>query len=670
MVKKLIPVFLFYSLCSLSWAQTEPADVDINKDITELDMADLLKVKITSVSKKVQSLSDAPSAIFVISNDDIKRSGVTSVPEALRMAPGVDVARINSNKWAVTARGFNGAFANKLLVLIDGRSVYTPTFSGVYWDAQDVMLEDVDRIEVIRGPGATLWGANAVNGVINIITKHTEDTQGGLLTAGGGNLETGFGALRYGKKLTEDTYGRVYVKGFQRDDFNALSGGGSAGDEWVKQQGGFRVDSRLNDHDEISVQGDLYQNQLNQGTLSPTFIPPFLNRTDDRAKTAGWNISSRYKHIFSSTSEYALQFYYDHSERNEFVVNQKLDILDVDFQHNFQITERQNFIWGVGYRANLDDYGSSALVQFNPGKRNTQLFTAFLQDEIMLVDDKLWLTIGSKFEHNDYTGFEGQPSAKLMWAPSPKHRVWASVSRAVRTPSRGENDITLLEGVFPLQQLNIAALPFTLNGNRQYRAEELLAYELGYRFTFASQASLDITAFYNDYNSLRTSSPGAIQPATGNLPFFFTNEGTGKSYGFETSMVWQMTDWWRWNGTYSFFNNEFSQVLGTQVINSLSPKHKVSLRAEITPIDKVNLDFWLRYNSKAEAASARSLDVVPINEYVTLDARIGWLLHPSVELSVTGQNLLDSRHLEFIEETYILPTEIPRGVYGKVKFEF
>lgn len=668
MKKKLIFLCLFFGFSSLAWAETEPSESGV-KDVTDLDMADLLKVKVTSVSKKAQALSDAPSAIFVISNEDIKRSGVTSVPEALRMAPGVEVARVGSSRWAITARGFNGGFANKLLVLIDGRTVYSPTFSGVYWDAQDVMLEDVDRIEVIRGPGATLWGANAVNGVINIITKNTEKTQGGLLTAGGGNLEAGFGSFRYGKKLSEDTFGRLYVKGFNRSEFKALDNG-PTGDSWSRQQGGFRVDSRLSDHDNVTVQGDVYQNQLNQGYLLPTLIPPFLKRTADSASVAGWNITSRYKHLISSTSEYSLQFYYDHTERNEITKNQRLDMLDIDFQHNFQITPHQNFIWGLGYRANLDSFGSTQYFQQIPSKRNTQLFSAFLQDEIMLVDDKLWLTIGSKFEHNDYTGFEGQPTAKLMWAPSPRQRVWASVSRAVRTPSRTENDIRVIEGVFNLPPPNNnLTLPFTLNGNRNYRAEELLAFELGYRFTLANKASLDLTTFYNDFNSLRTSTPGAIQP-TGVLPFFFTNQGSGKSYGFEASAVWQMTDWWRLEGNYSYFNSEINQGQGNQPLISVSPSHKVSVRTGITPVETVNLDFWLRYNSDIKALSARALGTVPVKEYVTLDARLGWQIHPSLELSVTGQNLLDSRHLEFIEETYILPTEIPRGVYGKIKIEF
>lgn len=668
MVKKLASFILSFGICSSAWAQTGVAETGVN-DPTELDMAELLSVKVTSVSKKTQALSDAPSAIFVISNEDIKRSGATSIPEALRMAPGVDVARVSSSRWAITARGFNGGFANKLLVLIDGRTVYSPTFSGVYWDAQDLMLEDVDRIEVIRGPGATLWGSNAVNGVINIMTKSAKDTQGGLLSAGGGNLETGFGALRYGKKVTEDTYARVYAKGFQRSEFQALDKA-PTDDSWSRQQGGFRIDSRLSDHDDITVQGDVYQNQLNQTYLLPDFASPQLTRTFDNAHVAGWNIASRYKHVLSSTSEYALQFYYDHTERDEVTKSQKLDMLDIDFQHNFQLTPQQNIIWGAAYRANLDSFGSTQYFRLIPDKRNTQLFSAFVQDEIMLIDDELWLTIGSKFEHNDYSGFEGQPTAKLMWAPSPRQRVWASVSRAVRTPSRSDNDIRILEGVFNLPPpFNSASLPFTLNGQNQFRAEELMAFELGYRFTLGNKASLDLTAFYNDYDSLRSSTPGTLQ-APGILPFYLTNQGGGKSYGFEVSTIWQMTDWWRLEGNYSYFNGEFDQGQGNQPMLSESPNHKISFRSGITPVDTVNLDFWLRYNSQVNALSARALGTVPISEYVTLDARLGWQVHPSVELSLVGQNLLDSRHLEFIEETYILPTEIPRGVYGKIKFEF
>jgi iron complex outermembrane receptor protein len=673
-IKFYLAVFLT-CVCSFSLADTSLSDAE-QKDVTEMDMADLLKVQVTSVSKKAQALSDAPSAIFVISNEDIKRTGVTSVPEALRMAPGIDVARINSNKWAITARGFNGQFANKLLVLVDGRSVYTPTFAGVYWDAQDVMLEDVDRIEVIRGSGATLWGSNAVNGVINIITKQAENTQGGLVAAGGGNVETGFGALRYGKKLGDDTFARAYVKGFQRSNFPSLADqnqgldSSSAGDSWNKQQGGFRLDSRLSNKDDLTVQGDLYQSHLNQAILEPTLSSPFfVNRTDNDAKIAGWNITSRLKHIFSTTSEYSLQFYYDHTERTEPLARQALDTLDVDFQHNFELMPGQNFIWGLGYRANLDDFGSMPLFRFNPSSRDTQLFTGFLQDEFMLIDDKLWLTIGSKFEHNDYTGFEGQPSAKLMFAPSPKHRVWASVSRSVRTPSRGERNASIFAGIIP-PLFSPTPLTFSIDGNKQFKSEQLLAYELGYRFTLTNQMSLDLTTFYNDYNTLRSSSPGEIT-ASGNVPNLFTNNTNASTYGFEAAATWQMLDWWRWDTTYSYLNSTVHEKATDQPITSISPDHKVSLRAELNPVENVNLDFWLRYGSSAKVRSARALgQFVPVGEYVTLDARLAWKFHPAFELSVTGQNLLDSHHLEFVEETFFVPTQLPRGVYGKLTFNF
>ncbi|MFA5982656.1 MAG: TonB-dependent receptor [Methylococcaceae bacterium] len=646
-------------------------------DVTELDISDLLNVQVTSVSKKAKPLSDSPSAIFVISNEDIKRSGVTSIPEALRMAPGIDVARISSNKWAVTARGFNGNFANKLLVLVDGRTVYSPSFSGVFWDAQDVMMEDVDRIEVIRGPGATLWGANAVNGVINIITKRTEDTQGGLLTAGGGNLESGFGALRYGLKLGEDSHARAYVKGFQRDNFSGAPDpaqgldASNAHDAWEKQQGGFRIDSRLTDQDDFTFQGDIYQSHVNQALLQPTLSSPrFINRVDSTAQLAGWNITSRLKHTTSLTSEYSLQFYYDHTERRENLIGQSLDTLDLDFQHNFELSSAQNVIWGLGYRSNLDNFTNSVLLQANPRSRNTQLFSAFVQDEIQLIDDKLWLTLGSKFEHNDYTGFEGQPSIKLLWAVNTQHRFWSSISRAVRTPSRAENDITLLEGIFPVQlAANVSApVPFTLVGSRDFKAEELLAYELGYRFAIGNQLSVDLTAFYNDYKSLRTIATDFSQLPF-RLPSNFTNNGTTQTYGLESATVWQMTGWWRWHANYSYLKTDINST-DNATLNPISPNHKVSLRAELTPNNKVNLDFWLRYNSSARAVQVRTLQTVPISEYVTLDARVAWKLHPAVELSVTGQNLLDNRHIEYVDESYTLPTEIVRGVYGKLAFNF
>lgn len=686
MHKNKVLFFLLFWFAHSGMADIETGQ-DKQNDVTQLDMADLLNVNVTSVSKKAQALSDAPAAIFVISNEDIKRSGVTSVPEALRMAPGIDVARINSNKWAITSRGFNGNSANKLLVLIDGRSVYTPAFSGVYWDAQDVMLEDVDRIEVISGPGATLWGANAVNGVINVITKHAEQTQGGLLTAGGGSYETGFGSLRYGKKLGEDTYGRAYVKGFQRDNFKTSGSNVNAGDEWSKQQGGFRVDSRISDRDEMTFQGDLYHTDLNQTLSAPSLITPTFRQTvNEQAYNEGWNITSRLRHKFSTTAEYTLQVYYDHTRRNDFLTQHSLDTLDVDFQNSFELSDSQNFIWGLGYRTNMDKFSKTQLTTLTPDSRNTQLFTAFLQDEFTLIDDSLWLTIGSKFEHNDYTGFEGQPTARLMWAPTSRQRVWASFSRSVRTPARAEHDVELLRSVLlSPPQLGSLPLEISINGNRNYQSEVQLAYELGYRFSFSQKASLDIAAFYNDYDKVRNTTsagiPSLVPPGTDNInnfhlhfPQMFVNTGRAKTYGFSASGIWQMADWLRWDINYNFLITEFGGSLEHRD-QAVSPQNKVSLRALINPVDNVNFDLWLRYSSSAQAINSNSAGnlssvTTKINGYVTLDARLAWKPLSNLELSLVGQNLFADHHLEYVDEVFAVPSEIPRSVYGKIAFDF
>lgn len=676
MKNKLYLAVMLSCIHSFSWAESGLQGAK-QKDVTELDMADLLQMQVTSVSKKAQALSDAPAAVFVITNEDIKRSGVTSVPEALRMAPGVDVARINSSNWAITARGFNGRFANKLLVLVDGRTVYSPAFAGVYWDAQDVLLEDVDRIEVIRGPGATLWGANAVNGVINIISKRTKDTQGGLLTAGGGTVETGFGALRYGKKLSKDSYGRVYVKGFQRAHFPTANGANNDGDGWDKQQGGFRVDSRLSSQDEVTVQGDLYRTDTAQDLMIPSLTPPFQQTFNNRVANAGWNLISRLRHAFSTTANYSLQFYYDHTQRDESLGNQRLDTLDVDFQNSFKLSERQNAIWGLGYRTNMDKFSNGVGIGVTPNSRNTQLFTAFVQDETTLIDEALWLTIGSKFEHNDYSGFEGQPTARLMWAPSPKQRIWTSVSRSVRTPARADQDLYTLTSIVsspPIPQLGGASVPIvtSLYGNKTFKSEVQLSYELGYRFTLSQQASLDITAFYNDYNNLRGFTSGNPSISYGvlpsiyiNQPVYFNNLGKASTYGFEAATVWQMAGWWRWDTNYSYLGTYINDIQANPA--AISPQHKVSLRAAINPTDTVNLDFWLRYNG-ASSVPSQFGNVVPA--FTTMDVRLAWKAYPSLELSLVGQNLLANQHLEYMDEGFIIPTGIPRGVYGKVTWGF
>lgn len=672
--KSVVDYFLLISLglCPLSIRAED------QNPALQLSVEDLLNVQVTSVAKKAQSLNDAPAAIFVISNEDIKRSGATSLPDALRLAPGLDVARIDANQWAVSSRGFNGRFANKLQVLIDGRSAYTRSFSGVYWENQDVMLEDVDRIEVIRGPGAALWGANAVNGVINVITKSSGQTLGGSLNAGGGSFEQGFGSARYGAKLGEDTTARAYIKGFDRSE-NTLQSGGGAGDGWNKVQGGFRLDSQLSNQDALTLQGDIYNTDINQFSNYPALTAPYQLNRQGANPSSGGNLLSRLNHTFSPTSEYKLQFYFDSYTRHELPYDDGRDTLDLDFQHRFVLRDSHEIIWGANYRYGHDRIVGNQLndvFTINPASVNDQLFSGFMQDEITLIDNRLRLTIGSKFEHNDYSGFEGQPSAKIMWLPHTQHRLWAGVSRAVRTPSRAEKNFDLLTAVLPGSVFpNPSPFPLAsyVQGNSNFGAEEVISYETGYRTTFLKSVSLDITGFYNDYRNLRYVQP--LAPSFSLLngspclqqQVMLNNQLQGKTYGVEIATIWQMLDSWRWDLNYSWLHTQLANA-GQFQETAVSPQQRISLRSAMSPLDEVDLDAWLRYVDSNVAVS--TMGAVNIPSYVTLDLRSAWRPLKNLELSVTGQNLLQSSHLEYVSENQTLPTAIVRGVYGKISWKF
>lgn len=673
--KTAISCYLFSAILLFSpWVSCEQQNEALN-----LSVEDLLNVEVTSVAKKAQSLNDAPAAAFVISNEDIKRSGATSIPDALRLAPGLDVAKIDANKWAVSSRGFNGRFANKLLVLIDGRNAYTRSFAGVYWENQDVIMEDIDRIEVIRGPGAALWGANAVNGVINIITKHSAETQRASLNVGGGTKEQDFGSFRYGAKLSENTTARAYVKGFNRSDNTHLSGD-KAGDDWDKVQGGFRMDAQISARDALTTQGDIYQTQVNQSSYYPQITPLFQFTGKDTNSASGGNVLSRLQHTFSPTSDYSLQFYYDAYTRDEGPYHDSRNTLDLDFQHRFALLNRHELIWGLGYRFGHDHIvgnvfpNGSSIFTINPVSVNDQLYSSFIQDELTLIDNKLWLTLGSRFEHNDYSGFEGQPSARVMWAPHNQHRLWAGVSRAVRTPSRVEQDFNLLSSVTPPQ-----ALPFppfgsppiavTVQGNPDYRSEQVITYEAGYRTTFTQTISLDVTGFYNDYRDLRYPLLGAPSFNAGSViqPLIFTNRLQGKTYGVEIATIWQMLDWWRWDANYSWLHTQFDNSIGNPQ-TGVSPKQRVSLRGALSPRRDIDLDFWLRYVDTNFTVG--TFGNTSVKGYVTFDLRVAWRPCAGIELALVGQNLAAQKHLEYIQENQTLPTAIDRGMYGKISWSF
>ena len=667
-----------FLLCGVPvWADQQPlSSPTTQENILELSLEDILNIEITSVSKKAQSLSEAPAAIFVITNDDLRRSGVTNIPDSLRMVPGLNVARIDSNKWAITSRGFNGCFANKLLVLIDGRSVYAPSFSGVYWDVQDTLLEDVERIEVIRGPGATLWGANAVNGVINIITRHAADTQGGLVALGAGSKERGFAGIRYGAALGEGTYGRIYAKGFRRDEF-VHTAGDDANDDWDMLRSGFRVDSQLSGRNALTLQGDVYQGNIDQALDLPTLTPPYSQKVEDEADVSGWNMIARWQHTLSSTSEFILQAYYDRTDRDEAWEHEVRDSFDIDFQHRFAAGEWQDIIWGLGYRYIRYDFTNFSIMTIDPDSSSDELFSAFLQDEITLLEERLWLTLGSKFEHNDYTGVEIQPNARLLWAPHPKHKIWAAVSRAVRTPSRSEYDIRLLNTVLPpFSPENPSPFPIALTvvGDSDYDSEELLAWELGYRVVPAKSLSLDVTAFYNDYDNLRSNEVDELSFQGTHIVQIlpFDNKWKGEIYGIELAGVWQAADWWRLDIAYSYLRTRIDAISehkdNPQV--QIGPRHQVSLRSAMNFRKDLNMDLWLRYVDDVKAINARAASVSEIDSYLTLDARLAWRPIKDLEFSLVGQNLLDDKHPEYIQENFTLPTEIERSIYGKITWRF
>ena len=634
------------------WASAEPEDVDL----LNLSIEDLMKVEVTTVSKRAQPLSQAPAAVTVITSEDIRRSGMTNVPDLLRMVPGLHVANIDSNTWAITARGFNSQFANKLLVMIDGRSVYTPLFSGVYWDVQDLMLEDVDRIEVVRGPGGTLWGANAVNGVINIITKDAAQTQGLLATGLGGTLDRAQAGLRYGGALSDSAHYRAYVKYWNRDDFDDR-GGVPAHDEWDEARGGFRVDWQPTDADRVTVQGDYYG-----GETSETSLLLSQSETD----IEGGNAIASWTHALSEDSDVQLRAWYDRTERNGDLLREDRDTFDVELQHHSRPFERHDVVWGAGYRLTADEIDNSSGIQFEPESRTVELASAFVQDEISLIDEMLSLTLGTKVEYNDYTHLELLPNARALLTPWERHSFWLAVSRAVRAPSRAENDVALLVPSAPPPPNFLQ-----LQGDGDFDSEKVLAFELGYRAQPFTRVSFDVAAYYNVYNDLRSLEPGAPLigfPAPGQItvPLVASNELDARGYGVEVSGAWNVVDSWRLDAGYTLMLLEIEQQDSldptAQGQEEDTPTHQFHLRSRVDLPWHFEFDtalYWVDNVSNQD-----------VSDYARLDARLGWHPLPSLELSLAGQNLARHNHDEFGPSFTALPTSIPRAFYGKVTWRY
>ncbi|HET6546333.1 MAG TPA: TonB-dependent receptor [Rhodanobacteraceae bacterium] len=627
--------------------------------LKSLSLEELTDVQVVSVSRHSEKLSETASAIRVITREDIRRSGASSLPEALRLADNLDVAQRNSHDWAITARGFNTALANKLLVMIDGRTVYTPLFSGVFWDVQNYPLEDIERIEVISGPGGTLWGANAVNGVINIITRSAKDTQGSYVRVAAGSRLEDSAAARIGGMIAPGVYMRVYGQTFDRSG-EVRADGSPAGDGWRQDQAGFRIDSEASPRDRLTVHGDLYQGDEHVVT-------------GGAAEVSGGNLLARWSHAVSDHAGMSLQVYYDRTHLVDPVpafvlgsvefapagfLTDDLDTFDVDFQQRLRAGERNGWIWGLGYRHTRDMVENAPGLAFLPTVLEQDLFSGFLQDAVTLRDDLLF-TFGTKLEHNDYTGFEVEPGMRLQWTLAPDQSLWAAISRAVRTPSRIDRD---LSQPAPDQALVI------LEGSSGFTSESVVASELGYRAQIGDRVAVAVSGFYNDYRDIRSTSatPDTL------LPFFFENNLEGETHGIELSVDYQVSDWWRLRGSYDPLREHIRVKPGHQDINdahneTADPALRWALRSSMDLAHRVELDAGLRHVGARDINSGPTVGVVA--GYTELDLRLGW--HPSdrLELSIVGQNLLHDRHAEygFPDASQI---QSARSVYGRIVWQF
>lgn len=646
-------------------------------DLTGFSIEDLMQVKVVSAAKVEQALQDTASAVFVITADDIRRSGATNVMEALRLAPGVEVARIDSSRWAITIRGFNGRFANKLLVLIDGRTVYNTQFSGVYWEIQDLFLPDIERIEVVRGPGGALWGANAVNGVINIITRNSKDTEGGLATLTAGNEERTIAGVRYGGKLGDSAQYRIYGQFTDRDGQTTAATGGNAGDDWRMGRGGFRLDWMPSARDTVAVQGDVYDGNFDQNYMLPTLAPPYAEPRLSPVTASGGSVQARWERQYSATSGMGLQAYYQYAKRDDPLYIADSGTFDLDFQHNFALTDRQAIVWGLGYRRDSDQFTDTLFSSVKPSQLTTQLFSAFVQDQAELIPEQLRLIVGLKVEHNDFSGWEWQPSIRMLWTLNSDHRLWAAVSRSVRTPSRGEGDSRVNLFVLPPSPLtgNLPTL-FSIFSTEDLQSENLVAYEIGYRSRWSERFSVDAAAFYNDYDQIIASVPGAPFPETRTFPPYLVvplelqNVGAGHNYGFELAADWRPTQDWRLQLAYSYLHQDIQGSSGEPLFNS-GTLNQISLLSSWNVQDNLDFDVWWRYVHRDGALRTFSpYGNVEADPYSALTLRLGWRPRKDLELSLVGANLLDGNHLEYVQEAYTFPVEVERSIYGQMRWNF
>ncbi|HET7809382.1 MAG TPA: TonB-dependent receptor [Steroidobacteraceae bacterium] len=619
-----------------------PSQMD---QLKRMSFEELMNVEITSVSRAPESLRDAAAAVAVVDRDTVRRSGATTLPDALRLVPGIHVGEQTASTWAVSARGFSEINSEKLLVLSDTRSIYTPLVSGVAWNAQNYLLEDLERIEVIRGPGATMWGSNAVNGVINITTRSARDTHGAYLTAGAGTFDKTWVGARYGGETGGGVDYRVYGKYFDRDETEHSSL--DSDDAWQYGQVGFRTDWDGDQRDAFTVQGDAYSGDVGQLEPAVTVIGRPGPEGPLTQRLSGGNVLARWRRTYDESSDLQLRAYYDYTRRDDPTYIDTLHTFDLDFQRRFVARENHDIIWGAAYRVTYNDNRGRVLFALEPEQSTDQLFSGFIQDQISLTDAVL-LTVGTKLEHNDFSGFEVQPSVRMTWLPAANQTAWAAISRAVRVPTRIERDVAI-DVIDPSSNPIVRLL-----GNPDFESEELIAYEAGYRWQPTDRLSLDLALFYNDYGKLASLEIGEpfIDPDDGRtvIPVLNQNLTDGRTYGAELLAEWQPFDEWQLTASYSHIDMQLTprgeDLNSGELLEGSTPHNLAGLRSFVTLRERIELDAQLRYQSRIRSMPLE-VGGPGIDAYTELDLRVGWRASEHWTLSLVGQNLLHDSHPEF-----------------------
>jgi iron complex outermembrane receptor protein len=655
-------------------ALAQPADAGGSADaqkLLDLPIEQLMNLEVTSVGKKPERLGDTAAAVYVITQEDIRRSGLTSIPELLRMVPGLDVAQTDARHWAVSVRGFNSVYASKLLVLVDGRSVYTPVFSGVLWDQQDLPLEDIDRIEVIRGPGATIWGANAVNGVINIITKPAADTQGPSASFGVGTDTTAEGTLQQGGKLGPDASYRIYLRGLERRSFDTPDGG-SAGDRWREGRLGARLDWSPSAADDLSLQGESFGERTDGILLPPSLVGPPVP-TSVVQKDWGGHVLGAWNHRFSANSELTVQGYFDRMHWEDYTDAIGVDTYDLEVRHHLQPGARHDIVWGAGFRDVRYDARPNPYVTVVPYQGSEQIFNVFAQDEFALASS-VHLIGGIKFEHNSFTGWESEPSLRVVWTPAANQTLWAAVSRAIRMPSIGDEAVVFNRIGFPATTVSPPILVRVLGDPGLQRSEELVAWEAGYRAAVGRSVELDLATFYNRYSSLASIGSGApfFEPAPPPphlvAPQVYGNQLKAQSYGLEAQVNWQATRRWRLSASYSLLQARVSAAapgvdLASQgLVQGFGPHYQLQLRSYLDLPGRVELDSAIYRVGRIAGTGTPA--------YTRLDIRLGWRVNDRLSASLSGRNLLQARHAEFSALDLSAPVQVPRSVYATIAVRY